>query len=84
MRAKRWKPTIFFLTLLIILLLFEVGLKLDLHIIRTLGPVASATGLGQVFFTSVIILYSHPLYEKMSPWLGVYEKAESDQGAAIG
>ena len=38
----------------ITLLLFVVGLKLDLHIIRTMGPVALATGLGQVVFTSVI------------------------------
>jgi Kef-type K+ transport system membrane component KefB len=37
----------------IALLLFVVGLKLDLQIIRTLGPVALATGLGQVLFTSV-------------------------------
>jgi Kef-type K+ transport system membrane component KefB len=35
-------------------LLFLVGLKLDLGLIRTLGPVAIATGLGQVVFTSVI------------------------------
>ena len=38
----------------IALLLFVVGLKLDLHIIRAMGPVALATGLGQVFFTSVV------------------------------
>jgi Kef-type K+ transport system membrane component KefB len=38
----------------IALLLFVVGLKLDLHIIRTMGPVALATGLGQVFFTSIV------------------------------
>jgi Kef-type K+ transport system membrane component KefB len=38
----------------IAILLFVVGLKLDLHLIRTLGRVALATGLGQVFFTSVI------------------------------
>jgi len=38
----------------IALLLFVVGLKLDLHIIRTVGPVALLTGLGQVIFTSVI------------------------------
>jgi len=37
----------------IALLLFVVGLKLDLHIIRTMGLVALATGLGQVLFTSV-------------------------------
>lgn len=36
------------------LLLFIVGLKLDLHLIRTIGPVALATGLGQIIFTSVI------------------------------
>ena len=41
-------------TLGIALLLFVVGLKLDLHLIRSLGPVALATGLGQVVFTSVI------------------------------
>ena len=38
----------------IALLLFIVGLKLDLNLIRTTGPVALATGLGQIFFTSVI------------------------------
>ena len=38
----------------ITLLLFVVGLKLDLHIIRAMGSVALATGLGQVVFTSVI------------------------------
>lgn len=38
----------------IALLLFVVGLKLDLHVIRTVGPVALASGLGQVLFTSVI------------------------------
>ena len=38
----------------IALLLFVVGLKLDIHLIRTTGPVALATGLGQVLFTSLI------------------------------
>ncbi len=38
----------------IALLLFTVGLKLDLHVIQTMGPVSLATGLGQVVFTSVI------------------------------
>jgi Kef-type K+ transport system membrane component KefB len=38
----------------IALLLFVVGLKLDLAIIRSVGPVALASGLGQVFFTSVL------------------------------
>ncbi|TFH48230.1 MAG: sodium:proton exchanger, partial [Methanothrix sp.] len=38
----------------IALLLFIVGLKLDLNLIRTTGPVALATGLGQVIFTSAI------------------------------
>ncbi|ALS97632.1 cation:proton antiporter [Lacimicrobium alkaliphilum] len=40
--------------LAIAVLLFLVGLKLDLKLIRTLGPVALATGLGQVAFTSAI------------------------------
>jgi len=34
-------------------LLFVVGLKLDLHHIRHIGPVALATGLGQLAFTIV-------------------------------
>jgi Kef-type K+ transport system membrane component KefB/Trk K+ transport system NAD-binding subunit len=38
----------------IALLLFIVGLKLDLQLIRTTGTVALATGLGQIIFTSVI------------------------------
>ncbi|HSH43024.1 MAG TPA: cation:proton antiporter family protein [Arenicellales bacterium] len=38
----------------IALLLFVVGLKLDLHVIRTVGPVALASGLGQVAFTSIV------------------------------
>ncbi len=37
----------------IAVLLFLVGLKLDLKLVRTLGPVALATGLGQVVFTAV-------------------------------
>jgi Kef-type K+ transport system membrane component KefB/Trk K+ transport system NAD-binding subunit len=36
------------------LLLFIVGLKLDLNLIRTTGSVALATGLGQIVFTSII------------------------------
>jgi len=38
----------------IAVLLFLVGLKLDLKLIRTLGPVALATGIGQVAFTSIV------------------------------
>ncbi|MDX8355715.1 cation:proton antiporter family protein [Cognatiyoonia sp. IB215182] len=37
----------------IALLLFLVGLKLDFNLVRTLGPVALVTGLGQVIFTTV-------------------------------
>ncbi len=38
----------------IAVLLFVVGLKLDLHLISSVGPVALATGLGQVGFTSAV------------------------------
>ena len=38
----------------IALLLFVVGLRLDLHVIKSVGPVALASGLGQVFFTTLI------------------------------
>jgi len=47
-----------YLTLLselgVTLLLFLVGLKLDLNLVRTLGVVALNTGLGQIIFTSVV------------------------------
>ncbi|MBF0586249.1 cation:proton antiporter [Prosthecochloris sp. N3] len=38
----------------IALLLFLVGLKLDVSLVRSLGMVSLATGLGQVLFTAVI------------------------------
>ena len=38
----------------IVILLFIVGLKLDLRIIKSVGRIALITGLGQVIFTSVI------------------------------
>ncbi len=38
----------------IALLLFIVGMRLDLTLIRTTGGVALATGVGQIFFTSAI------------------------------
>ncbi|HSI90066.1 MAG TPA: cation:proton antiporter, partial [Adhaeribacter sp.] len=38
----------------IAILLFIVGLKLDLRIIRSIGKIALITGLGQVIFTSLI------------------------------
>lgn len=36
------------------ILLFLVGLRLDLHMIRSTGPVAVATGLGQVTITATL------------------------------
>jgi Kef-type K+ transport system membrane component KefB len=38
----------------IALLLFVVGLKLDVRLVRSVGPVATATGLGQVAFTAIV------------------------------
>jgi Kef-type K+ transport system membrane component KefB len=38
----------------IALLLFLVGIKLDIKLIRSIGPVSLLTGLGQVAFTSII------------------------------
>ena len=37
----------------IAVLLFVVGLKLDVGLIRSVGPVALATGLGQIVFTAL-------------------------------
>jgi Kef-type K+ transport system membrane component KefB len=38
----------------IAVLLFLVGLRLDLHLIRNTGPIALITGLGQVLITAVL------------------------------
>lgn len=38
----------------IAVLLFVVGLKLDLNLIKTTGPVALFTGMGQIIFTSAL------------------------------
>ena len=38
----------------IAVLLFIVGMRLDLHLIKTTGTVALATGIGQIVFTSAI------------------------------
>ncbi|MEP7765085.1 cation:proton antiporter [Sanguibacter sp. 25GB23B1] len=48
------EPLELFAQMGIAVLLFLVGLKLDLHLVRTTGRVAVITGLGQVVFTSVI------------------------------
>ncbi len=56
----------------IALLLFVVGLKLDVQMIRTMGPVALATGLGQVAFTSLFgFLIARGLGLEMVPALYV-------------
>src|SRR6056297_2346478 len=47
------EPLELFAEIGIAVLLFVVGLKLDLHLVRTMGTVALATGLGQVAFTSI-------------------------------
>jgi Kef-type K+ transport system membrane component KefB len=51
--ARSSEPIDLLADLGIAVLLFLVGIKLDLKLIRSLGPVALATGLGQVAFTTV-------------------------------
>lgn len=48
------EPLELFAEIGIAVLLFLVGLKLDIHLVRSTGKVAVITGLGQVFFTSVV------------------------------
>lgn len=55
----------------IAVLLFLVGLKLDLKLIRTLGAVSLTTGLGQVLFTS-IIGFGIALLLGLSPMTALY------------
>ncbi|HEX2255476.1 MAG TPA: cation:proton antiporter, partial [Afifellaceae bacterium] len=52
--ARSSEPIDLLADLGIAVLLFLVGLKLDLGLVRALGPVALATGLGQIGFTSII------------------------------
>ena len=51
--ARSSEPIQFLAELGIAILLFLVGIKLDVKLVRTLGLVSLATGLGQVIFTSV-------------------------------
>lgn len=48
------EPLELFAEIGIAVLLFLVGLKLDLELVRTTGPVTMVTGLGQVAFTSIV------------------------------
>jgi len=52
--ASQSEPLELLASLGVSVLLFLVGLRLDLTVIRTMGLVSLATGLGQVAFTSVI------------------------------
>ena len=47
------EPLELFADLGIAVLLFLVGLKLDLHLVRSMGKVALATGFGQIAFTAL-------------------------------
>lgn len=51
--ARSSEPIDLLADLGIAVLLFLVGIKLDLKLVRTMGTVALATGLGQVAFTSI-------------------------------
>jgi len=51
---KTADPVVLLAEIGVAVLLFLVGLKLDMHIIRSLGAVALATGLGQVGFTAIV------------------------------
>ena len=51
--ARSNEPIELFAELGVAILLFLVGIRLDVSLIKSLGPVAVATGLGQVLFTSV-------------------------------
>lgn len=52
--ARSAEPIDLLAELGIAVLLFLVGIKLDVHLVRTLGVVALATGLGQVAFTAIV------------------------------
>jgi len=56
------------------LLLFVVGLKLDPHLIRSVGPVAAVAGLGQMTMTAAAG-YAVALALGMSPMNGFYVAA---------
>jgi Kef-type K+ transport system membrane component KefB len=65
------EPLELFAEIGIAVLLFVVGLKLDLHLVRTMGRVALATGLGQVAFTSGVG-FGLALLLGMSPVTALY------------
>ena len=59
------------------MLLFVVGLKLDLNYIRHIGVEAlgltTLVGLVTITVSTHMILNSRPLYARLAPWLGMFE-----------
>ena len=65
------EPLELFADIGIAVLLFLVGLKLDLRLVKSTGKVALGTGLGQVLFTSVVGFLLALLFG-MTPQVAVY------------
>ena len=65
------------------LVLGALGLSLGHIDVYTMGLI-TLVGLITISASTYMILYSHPLYEKMSPWLGVFERKRANREEARG
>jgi Kef-type K+ transport system membrane component KefB len=65
------------------LILGALGLSLG-HIDADTMGLITLVGLITISASTYMILYSHPLYEKMSPWLGVFERKWANREEARG
>jgi hypothetical protein len=63
------------------LILGALGLSLG-HIDADTMGLITLVGLVTISASTHMILYSHPLYERISPWLGVFERQRAHRGAA--
>ena len=69
------------------LILGALGLSLGHISAETMGLI-TLVGLITISASTYMIIFSHPLYERLAPWLNIFERRhphrETDQGAALG
>ena len=59
-----------------------MGISLG-HIDKTALGLTTLVGLITIAMSTYMILYSHPLYDKLSPWLGLFERKRPHRELAV-
>jgi hypothetical protein len=64
------------------LILAALGLSLG-HLDRSIVGLITLVGLITISGSTYLILYSHPLYQRLAPWLSVFERKHPDREDAF-